>query len=262
MKIDRTLFPESTQILIDLLESSEWPAAAPQFLICENTEKDKSERAEGILNYIGENLDKKKFCDFGCGEGHVIREIGKYASTSIGYDILKDGELNWETTQDNYTLTTNFEIVKEKSPYDFILLYDVLDHAKNPLEILEQVKSLCNKDTKVFVRCHTWMSRHGSHLYQQINKAWIHLVFTEEELNLMGLKIPETKKIYLPLATQEDWFKQSGFKVINSDIIKCQVETFFRRPLILNRLPLNQFKGEFPEWQMSQSFNDYILKVI
>lgn len=262
MQIDRSLFPANTQVLIDLLQSSEWPHAAPQFLICANTEKDKVERAEGILNYIGENLDQKKFCDFGCGEGHVAKEVGKHTTNSTGYDIVKTGDLPWETTQEGFTLTTDYEKVKQQSPYDFILLYDVLDHAASPIEVLEKVRLLCNQDTKVIVRCHSWMSRHGSHLYQDINKAWIHLVFTEEELNLMGLKLPQMQKIYFPLGAQDEWFKRSNFKVISSDIIKCQVESFFRRPLISNRLPLEQFKGEFPEWQMSQSFNDYILKII
>lgn len=261
MKIDRTLFPEKSKILIDLLQSHEWPPAAPNFLICQLNEKDKEERAEGIVNYIGENLDNKKFCDFGCGEGHIVRQVGKYASVSIGYDVIKDGNLPWETSQEKYTLTTNFEKVKENAPFDYILLYDVLDHSNNPAEILDQVKSLCNNETKVVVRCHSWMSRHGAHLYHHINKAWIHLVFTEEELNLMGLKLPNIQKIYKPIASQETWFKNADFEISYSDSIKCQVEQFFRRPLIMNRLPLNQFNGEFPEWQMSQSFNDYILKI-
>lgn len=260
MKIDKSLFPDDTHFLLDLLQSNDWPLAAPKFLICNDTDKDKSDRAEGILNYMGENFTNRKFCDFGCGEGHVAKEVGKTSVLSVGYDIVKEGNLPWETTQDGFTLTNNLDKVKESAPYDFILLYDVLDHSQNPVEVLQQVKSISNENTKVIVRCHSWMSRHATHLYQKINKAWIHLVFTEEELKLMGLEAPFTQKYFFPIGQQEGWFKAAGFSVVSSDVIKSEVEPFFRKPKIVSRLPMDKFK-DFPEWQMSQSFNDYVLKL-
>jgi len=259
MQIDKSLFSPKTQFLIDLLQSKDWPLAAPNFLICNDDEKDKTERAEGILNYIGENFANKKFCDFGCGEGHVAKEVGKTSLVSVGYDIVKEGVLPWETTQEGYTLTNNLDKVKENGPYDYILLYDVLDHSKEPLEVLQQVKSLSNENTKIIVRCHSWMSRHATHFYRKINKAWIHLIFTEEELKLMGLEMPFTQKYFFPIGQHESWFKAANMTVVSSDIIKSEVEPFFRRPKIISRLPMDKFK-DFPEWQMSQSFNDYILK--
>jgi hypothetical protein len=103
------------------------------------------------------------------------------------------------------------------------------------------------------------MSRHATHLYQKINKAWIHLVFTEEELKLMGLEASFTQKYFFPIGQQEGWFKAAGFSVVSSDVIKSEVEPFFRKPKIVSRLPMDKFK-DFPEWQMSQSFNHYVLK--
>ena len=47
-----------------LLESAEWPQAAPDFLICEETEKDKMERAEGIVSYLGQEFKDQKFPDW------------------------------------------------------------------------------------------------------------------------------------------------------------------------------------------------------
>ena len=64
MNIDKSLFSPEAQTLIDFLQSADWPEAAPAFLICQNTEEDKTERAEGIINYIAENFTNKKFCDF------------------------------------------------------------------------------------------------------------------------------------------------------------------------------------------------------
>jgi 2-polyprenyl-3-methyl-5-hydroxy-6-metoxy-1,4-benzoquinol methylase len=261
MNIDKSLFSPEAQVLIDFLQSSDWPEAAPEFLICKDTEEDKTERSEGIVNYIAENFTNKKFCDFGCGEGHVAREVGKIAGYSIGYDVLKDGTLPWESTQNNYLLTTDFEKIKQNGPYDIILLYDVLDHVSSPEDVLKQVASISNANTKIFVRFHPWIGRHGGHLYKDLNKAWAHLVFTEEELKLMGITLQNVNKCFHPLLEQKKLFASTGFKIINSDTIKSTVEKFFRRPKIMKRLPLNKFKFEFPEWQMSQSFNDYVVQL-
>ena len=259
MEIDKSLFADNVKPLIDLLLSDNWPAAAPKFMICEDTEKDKTERAEGILSYVGEDLTDKKFLDFGCGEGYVVREAAKQSKLAVGFDLEKTGELPWETTQDNFTLTTSIDKVKETGPYNIIMLYDVLDHAQNPEEVLKQVASLCDAETKVIVRCHPWMSRHATHIYKDLNKAFVHLIFTEDELKLMGITSKFTQKYFYPINKHKEWFDAAGFKLISNDVIRTSVEPFFKKPKIAARLPLNEYKGQFPQWQMSQSFNDYIL---
>ena len=254
LMIDKSLFPREKHVLLELLDGSDWPEAAPQFLICEDSENDKMERAEGILDYIGDKLEGKKILDFGCGEGHVALKAAETAELAIGYDIVQPSK----TGTDKCLLTSDFDKVKEKGPFDLIILYDVLDHCKDSVVALNQVKSVSGPKTKVFVRCHSWMSRHGAHLYKQLNKAWVHLIFTEEELAKMGVKMEFVQKYYFPINTQNKWFADSGFKVVSSDIIKCAIEPFFRKPEIASILGIN-FQGNFPEWQLSQVFNDYVL---
>jgi len=250
--------PPTEDAALALLKSEEWPEAVPQFLICEDNELDKKERAEGILDFMDvSNVTGKKFLDFGCGEGHVAVQAAGVASKSIGYDIIPSGVLSWEGEGDSF-LTTDFNKVLANGPYDFISLHDVLDHAQNPVDVLNQVKSVCSPDTKVFVRFHPWIGRHASHLYRQINKAWIHVFFTEEEIQAMGYKMEYVNKTYFPMASQKKWFDDAGFKVLSTDVTKTAVEPFFRRPELKSRIP-NQFK-EFPEWQMCQAFNDYVIK--
>jgi hypothetical protein len=113
MKIDKSLFLLTHIFFSIYCKAMTRPLAAPKFLICNDTEKDKTDRAEGILNYMGENFTNRKFCDFGCGEGHVAKEVGKTSVSSVGYDIAKEGNLPWETTQDGFTLTNNLDKVKE-----------------------------------------------------------------------------------------------------------------------------------------------------
>lgn len=243
--------------LMELLNSDKWPEAVPSFLICKDTEEDKFERAEGILGYINENFKNKKLLDFGCGEGHVIK---KNIFFGVGYDVIQTGNLSWEKFENESLLTTDFKKVEEHSPYDFILLYDVLDHAENPVEVLNIVKTVSNKNTKIYVRCHPWMARHGGHLYKEKNKAYIHIIFTEAELATMGLYPDYKQKTYYPKAENKKWFDAAGLKIINQNTIQSIVEDFFKSPQILERLPTLDNK-KFPEWQMSQSFNDYVLKL-
>lgn len=257
LSFDKSLFSEEAQKLLDLLVTDEWPEAVPEFLICSDSDEDKNERAEGILDYIGDDLSGKKVVDFGCGEGHVAIKAGETALKSVGYDIVKTGNLVWE--DDSKLLTTDFSKVLANGPYDLVILYDVLDHSEDPVAVLNQVKTVCGSDTKIFIRCHSWMSRHGGHLYKQLNKAWLHLFFTEEELSLMGIKLDFCQKYYFPIFQQKQWFDASGLNVNSEDVIKTIVEPFFRKNEFSNRIP-KDYK-EFPEFQMSQVFNDYILRI-
>lgn len=257
--VDKTMFPTSMHELLDLLQSDEWPEAAPGFLICEDNEEDKFDRAEGILDYISEDLSNKKFLDFGCGEGHVVIKASEVCSKAIGYDIAKSGVHTWET-HNKYLLTQNYDKLVKYAPYDIILLYDVLDHCNDPIDLMKLVKGMCSAETKVFVRCHPWMSRTGGHLYKKLNKAWIHLVFTEEELAKMNCRIENVRKYNYPLKTQSVWFNASGFETVQLDTISTIVEPFFQKPQIAERINV-EFDGTFPEPQMKQNFNDYILKI-
>lgn len=257
--IDKSLFPITAHSFLDLLMSDDWPEAAPSFLICDENEDDKKERAEGIIDFIEPNLEGKKILDFGCGEGHVAEYAAKASLKSIGYDLIHSGKLEWEIENSNFLLTTDWLKVLSNGPYDLIILYDVLDHCENPVEVLQRIKSVCKSDTKIFVRCHSFMSRHGGHLYRQLNKAWLHLFFSDEELEKIGVKMEFTKKTYFPIRDQKSWIQSSGLKIIAEDIIRTQVEDIFKGPLFVSRLPQEFKNHEYPEWQMSQVFNDYIL---
>jgi len=258
IKINFSDFPNETHPILKLL-IGDWPEASPQYLICSQDEEDKFERAQGILDYIGDNLANKKVLDFGTGEGHVAIKASETASKVVGYDLNSTGQLIWEQDE-KCLLTTDFSKVLTNAPYDLIILYDVIDHAKNPDALLEQLKTLCSSSTKIFVRCHSWMSRHGGHLYKQINKAWVHVFFTEEELKKMGVKTEFVQKYYYPIDHQEGLFKKAGFGVTYANFVRCGVEPFFRKPELASRIP-SEYGNNFPEWQMSQLYNDYVLKL-
>lgn len=253
-----------------LAKSSAWPNAVPQDMICGDDDDSKFSRAAGIVHdFIKTDLTNKSFLDFGCGEGHIPHLIANLLGSKkvCGFDINPQ---HWDKLKPlpNLTLTTNYNDIKNLGPFDVILLNDVIDHAEDPLNVLEQVREVKEPQTgKIFMRCHPWTSRTGTHLYKELNRAYLHLAFEEKELlNVMGLRGLFTNKIIDPLPTYRNAIKNAGFTILQEDIIRHPVELFFTtKNFILRRIQENfakkdpKFATEFPRDILEIQFVDYVL---
>jgi len=271
IKVANDNLSKDFDILKELLFSEKWPEAVFESQIAdENSEKDKEERAEGICDILLPPAEGKRFLDFGCGEGHVSKYMAKNSIISVGYDIKKSSNFNWEIKEDNCILTTSFEKVKENGPYDSILLYDILDHVKDDeqVEVLKKAKSVLANNGRIYLRCHPWVGRHGGHAYKKINKAFIHLVFNSRELQALGIADLEySNKILSPLAAYNKIIDDAKLiKSSEAEVDHQEVEKFFNlHPLVRKRI-LDVF--ETSEWnddgrpvfQMSQCFVDFVLE--
>jgi len=242
----------------------DWPIAVNPVLLCNSSsEEEKKERAIGIVDLmIDEQIEGKSFVDFGCGEGHVAERVADLgASTSTGYDIKQ----KWSNSI-NANLTTDLENVVKNGPYDYVLVYDVLDHCEDPIKTLKQVVQISHKNTKIFVRCHPWIGRHGGHLYQHENKAFIHLILTKEELSSYNEENIPKQKVFAPLYAYGSWIDKSGLQEINRHVSNQPVEKFFLTRDFINAFEKNvniptDNLFNWPEFQMKQNFIDYTLKV-
>lgn len=246
-----------------LAKSDQWPLAVPEELICGEDEDSKLTRAAGILtDFIKIDLSNKRFLDFGCGEGHI-----PYVATSligvkegVGYDIESQ---NWNVFDkpSNLHYYDDFEKLKEHGKFDIILANDVLDHCEAPEDALNQIKIIKDKDGKVYLRCHPWASRHGSHVYKQLNKAYLHLVFNEDELYAMGLKPMYSNKILDPIAYYKKIIEKAGLVILSQEIITHPVELFFTtKTSILRRIKQNWANDiQFHRNVMEIQFVDFVL---
>lgn len=263
--------------LTNLLNSKEWPHAVDPSLICDITsDQDKEDRAEGILDLIIDvHLENLKFLDFGCGEGHVINRCRiQKPKMAVGFDIKTSERWEkWEKTS-NLMFTDNWTDVKNFGPYNIVLMYDVIDHMIMPdhelIAKLKELKGMLAVNGRIYLRAHPWASRHGTHLYHQINKAFAHMVFTKDELETLGYKQDEVRKVMTPLMTYERLFKSAGLKITNGPHqIKEGVEQFFiNNPAIANRIKEHYKNSDredlrngtrFPSGPMEIQFIDYIL---
>ena len=262
-----TVFAE----LQELVKSDSWPIAVDPDLICDDgSEDEKMMRAEGVIEHmIDEDIEGKKLLDFGCFQGHVTKKsLEQNPELSIGYDIQ---EYDWNNAPN---FTTKWETIVEKGPYDIVLLYDVLDHLEGDhVTILKQIGGVMKPGGRFYIRCHPFCSRHGTHLYKTINKAYMHLVFSEVELTRMGYGVGlKTTRVIHPHATYKHWFNEAGLDLLHENAVHENLEEIFHLNLEINKRirenwrnttvdrDLSQGKG-FPSFQMRLQFIDYILKV-
>lgn len=259
---------DSFEALNKALNSDKWPEAVNRGLICQpDNENDKIDRGKGIVELmIEENIDGLKVLDFGCGEGQcALAASDQQPTLVVGYDISESPKWN-DYKKDNLIYTTDFIEVVEHAPYDVIIIFDVLDHIQHPdspATMLKKAKQVLSEKGKIYMRCHPFTSRHATHLYHELNKAYVHLVFTEEELATI---LPESKwkepniGVTYPIKTYADYINEAGLKVVNRRDIKDKVESFFKIPKIAERIMKRTRMPSFPEHQMSLQFIDYVLE--
>lgn len=253
-----------------LLMSDEWPEAVFSAQITdENSERDKEERAEGIADIILPPIEGKRFLDFGCGEGHVAKYVSKEANVSVGYDIVRSAksQLAWEEQNGSLLLTTDPGRVAERGPYDFILMYDVLDHVvgDSAAALLSKAAGLLSDAGRIYLRCHPWCGRHGGHLYRKLNKAFAHLILSDDELRSVGVEQEHGLRVIRPLQIYSEAIKAAGlFYESEPEIDSQEVESFFKdvpvvRDRILRHWGVDLWDNDPPAFQMSQCFVDYTL---
>ncbi|TKJ17328.1 hypothetical protein CEE44_02220 [Candidatus Woesearchaeota archaeon B3_Woes] len=98
-----------------------------------------------------------KLLDVGCGEGYFMKYFVEQGYKAEGFDFS-----NWGITHHNKKLLKYFEqgdiyeildkkISKEKK-YDLINLGNILEHVLEPLELLDKLKKLMNKESLLRIK--------------------------------------------------------------------------------------------------------------
>jgi 2-polyprenyl-3-methyl-5-hydroxy-6-metoxy-1,4-benzoquinol methylase len=244
-------------------QDPKWPVAIdPDLIVTNGNDAEKQYRAVQIIDSLKIPLNNVSILDYGCGEGHIAYEAAQTADRVVGYDIQRNDV--WDNKiKDNLYFITDKSAVKHHAPYDNVILFDVLDHVKDgsQLEILKNINSWLSEDGHVFIRTHPWTSKHGGHLYEDINKAYVHLVLTPAELP-RNIKSEYVEKITKPLATYEGWFKNSGFVVDSKTPEHESVSDYFNDDLIKRIIKINwdhEIDIEMVKKIMSMQAIDYVL---
>ena len=247
----------------DLLKIDCWPEAVPGFLASKApTDEDQVHRAAAVLDMMLEpNIEGKSFLDFGCGEGWIAQEaLNRGIVESVGYDIKADP--NWNKRKANFL--ADYDSIP-KGHFDLVMLYDVLDHCEDPLDVMNKVRACMKPDGRVYVRCHPWTSRHGNHIWKQgMNRAYWHLFLCWEEIkDMIGQEPIFTRMEKNPLEAYRWWFHD--FRIRKERPMNEPVSEFFRVPAFKELLANEQQIqiSEVDEFlkRMETQFVDFVVSI-
>lgn len=247
---------------IDILLSKFWPRAVYDQLIV-NTEDQAIRRAKSIISTYCHINSKSRFLDFGCGESRCVEYANEVAKISVGYDITR--HTSWKDDLN----TTDWAKIIINSPFDIILLYDVIDHVSEDKidECMQLIKSVSTEDTIIKIRCHPWTSPHGGHTYEKINKAFAHLFLHEDDLE--KYQTCYVRKLTDPIKSYEQLFEKHGLQVVDKRIhatdwgLDDSLDFFNEHDMINHLRSMGiQVAKDCTKSDLNISFVDYDLRVI
>lgn len=248
----------------NIINNPNWPEAVPQDLLADITsEDDMNCRAGTIIDCtIDVDMQGKTFLDFGCGDGYVAREaLNRGVEKSVGYDIFISDK--WESVKQGLT---NLEFVDDYDElkgqkFDIILIYDVIDHCEKPLGLLVQAKKLLADDGVIYLKCHPWTSRHGTHIYKTLNRAYVHLLVKDENLKKMGHNGLKVRKLLHPIQSYREWIDRSGLVIKDEKVITNNLDKFFRDNEKTRKSIYKHWSAELEKGEISEDSINRILEI-
>ncbi len=126
-------------------EKTTWGAGDASLKISDPT----AFRLKISLNFLDVLENKGKVLEIGCGEGQFIRAIKKYSSLldCYGSDISQNAIDKAKNHNDGvrYFISQENRLPFEDNLFDAVLIYDVLEHVKNPEIILKEINRVLKK---------------------------------------------------------------------------------------------------------------------
>lgn len=183
--------------IFDNIDYEHWPLAIVESAIVKN-EKDKWVRSN--LLACGYVDAKTPILDYGCGEGHLTVVLNNMDKLTYGYDI-KEYECwsNFKSSHGRPSASNKFLDLETISDMKFksIIMHDVADHVVgcSAKELVDKAYDLLDDDGKLYLSVHPFSGINGGHLYEEDNRAFLHLLLDDDKLNKFKKYLPNIKVI-------------------------------------------------------------------
>ena len=116
------------------------------------TAKSKMRYARSLsqFNFIKQTIDlkNKDICEIGAFDGLLLSLFKKNNNNVFGYEINDDARVY---AQKKYNIDLKENFLESKSKYDIIILSHVIEHFKEPKEILIKIKSMLKKEGVIYI---------------------------------------------------------------------------------------------------------------
>ena len=102
------------------------------------------------FNFIKDftNCDNKKVCEIGAFDGLLLNIFKNNNSEVHGYELNDNAR---EYAKNKYNIDLKPDFLKDNQKYDIIILSHVIEHFKEPKEILLKIKSMLNENGFIYI---------------------------------------------------------------------------------------------------------------
>lgn len=96
-------------------------------------------------------LDKDdKILEIGCGQGFLVKYLVDNGYNAQGSEISTYW-INKIKKELNLDILTQNQIKKNRMKFNFVILYDVIEHTDNPVKLINEIKKLLLPNGKIFI---------------------------------------------------------------------------------------------------------------
>ena len=99
------------------------------------------------FNLLKKEIKDKKVLDFGCGNGGFLTRAKKVAQKAVGIELQK----SLENFHQQNCLEIFDDVDKVEEKFDFITLFHVLEHLKDPIELLKKIGTKLTDDGQIII---------------------------------------------------------------------------------------------------------------
>ncbi|QKF83324.1 class I SAM-dependent methyltransferase [Halarcobacter ebronensis] len=203
---------ESYQISDTFYENSKMHSSFDFEKWRKQTFEDDSRRFESLKNTI----TNKKLLDFGSGNGGFLKLAKNVCTKVCGVELEKAVKEYYE--KDKIELFSNLNECNKK--FDIITSFHVIEHIKEPIEILEKLKSMLNDKGRLIIEVpnanDALLTIYESEAFSHFTYWSCHLyLYTQYTLSLLakkaGLKVEFIKHIQrYPLSNHLYWLSKNA----------------------------------------------------